>query len=73
MGNNNKEELNKIARGQHWKSTSEGLAKGKIIKITGRHRKGFWKTTRVDNRDTVSRVPTHLIREHDLLKYYVKM
>lgn len=73
MGNNKKESFNKIANGQFWKSKSEGLAKGKIIKITGRHRKGFWKTTRVDNRDTVRRVPTHIVRECDLLKYYEKM
>ncbi len=73
MKRNKKEVYNQIRSGQLWKSTSEGLAKGKIIKIIGRNKRGFWKTTRIDNRDTVHRVPTHSIREHDLLKYYVKI
>lgn len=67
---NKKEQINKIKRGQLWQAKSAGLAKGKIVKIVGKARQGYWQTTRVDTNVRLKRIPTHLIRQYDLLKYY---
>ena len=67
-----KEMINSISAGQLWESKSEGLAKGHVIKIIKRGKQCYWKTTRVDSKAPKHRIPTHQIRDWDLIKYYKK-
>ena len=64
-----KENLNNISSGQLWRTKSQGLAKGNIIKIMKRRGGGYWQTIRVDE-DRPKRAPTHAIREWDIYKFY---